>query len=348
MTRNKGFLRKTLLPLAAGCLLASGPAIAQEEAGDGQPWRDYHAAMQGKTVGFVPMALGFDMAQAYDGAMRSQAEALGYTYIVRDPNWSVEGAVQVAEQFVAEGVDIMVIHPLDDKAFNRVLRKAKDAGIQVIFLNLRSGAGTDTMGGDVFIGADHYSAGKAKVELAAKFCEGKSNKVALIQAPLTNAVGIAETAGFMEQLKLHPELQLVAQQSADADANKAKSIAATILKQNPDLCAIVDQWDGQGIGIPAAIEEAGLKDQVALITSGSGSQANACDKVADGSYAAYVSSNIGTQTEILGATIAQMLQTDPPAGDKPYQIYVNSPIFTKESLASTPCWNLDYVTRPLN
>lgn len=348
MKPTKDIFRGTLLCLATlGCLSAA-PVAAQEEAGDGQPWRDYHAAMKDKTVGFVPMSLSFDMAQAYDGAMRAQAEALGYKYLVRDPNWSVEGAVQVAEQYIAEGVDIMVIHPLDDKAFNRVLRKAKDAGIQVIFLNLRSGSGTDTMGGDVFIGTDFYTAGKTKLELAAKFCEGKSNKIALIQAPLTNAVGIAETAGTMEALKEHPELQLVAQQSADADANKAKSIAATILKQNPDLCAIIDQWDGQGIGIPPAIEEAGLKDKVALITGGSGSQTNACDKVADGSYTAYVSSNIGTQTEILNATITQILQTDLPAGEKPYQIYVNSPVFTKESLASTPCWNLDYVTRPQN
>jgi len=345
----KKSLKYTLSALAVAiAVLPPVAGIAQEEVGDGKPWRDYHAALKGKTVAFVPMALSFDIAQAYDGAMRARAENLGYNYIVRDPNWSVENAVQIAEQYIAEKPDIMVIHPLDDKAFTRVLRKAKKAGIRTIFMNLRSGAGTDFFGGDIYIGADHYKVGKKKIDLAAKFCKGKSNKIAMIQAPLTNAVGIAETAGSLEQLKKYPELKLVAQQSADADANKAKAIASTILKQHPDICAIIDQWDGQGIGIPPAIEEAGLKGKVALITSGSGSQRNACDKVADGSYAAYVSHDIGTQTFLLNAAIAQLLQTDSPVGENPYQIYVDSPVFTKESLATTPCWNLDFIVRSLN
>lgn len=339
----------TNLLSAAVVTFAALPPVAgfaQEVVGDGKPWRDYHAAMEGKTVAFVPMSLSFDMAQAYNGAMKARAKKLGYKYVVRDPNWSVEGAVQVAEQYISEKPDIMVIHPLDDKAFLRVLRKAKKAGITTIFLNLRSGAGTDMMGSDIYIGADHYSSGRKKVELAAQFCEGKSGKIALIQAPLTNAVGIAETQGTMDALKEFPQLELVAQQSADADANKAKAIASTILKQHPDICAIIDQWDGQGIGIPPAIEEAKLKDQVALITSGSGSQTNACDKVADGSYAAYVSSNIDAQTILLNETIVQILQNGPP--EKPYQIYVDSPVYTKANLANTPCWNLDYVTRSLD
>lgn len=349
MTKTARPMWRLLGSLAIAGMISCLPAAAQDEAGDGKPWRDYHAAMKDKTVAFVPMALSFDIAQAYDGAMRERAKELGYKYVVRDPNWSVEGAVQIAEQYIAEKPDIMVIHPLDDKAFNRVLRKAKEAGIHTIFMNLRSGAGTDSFGSDVYIGADHYAIGKKKIDLAAQFCaSAASKKIAMIQAPLTNAVGISETAGSLEELKKYPDLQLVAQQSADADANKAKAIAATILKQHPDLCAIIDQWDGQGIGIPPAIAEAGLTGKVALITSGSGSQTNACDKVADGSYTAYVSHDIGTQTFLLNATIAQILQTNPPVGEKPYQIYVDAPVITKETLATTPCWNLNFITRQLH
>lgn len=57
-------------------VLGAVAATAQEEAGDGQPWRDYHAAMEGKTVAFVPMSLSFDMAQAYDGAMKARADII--------------------------------------------------------------------------------------------------------------------------------------------------------------------------------------------------------------------------------------------------------------------------------
>ncbi len=344
----RGVAKRLALGVAVA-LTALVPAMTNaQEAGDGKPWQDYYGAFAGKKVAFVPMALSFDIAQAYDGSMKAQADALGYTYEVRDPNWSVESAVQIAEQYLAEDPkpDIMVIHPLDDKAFLRVIKKAKDAGVYVIFMNLRMGAGTDSMGNTIYIGADHYNEGKKKLELAAQACaNSESKKIAIIQAPLTNAVAIAETAGELEQLKLHPELNLVSMQSADADANKAKSIASTILKQNPDMCAIIGQWDGQDIGIPPAVAEAGLTGKVAVITSGSGSQPNACDKISDGTYTGYVSSNIADQTVILGATIKQLLQTKPPIDTATWSVYVDSPIITKDTMAKTPCWNLDYVTR---
>ena len=352
-----GGIRKTLFALAVGVSLTMVAALlpihvqAQEEIGDYKPWRDYYKAMKGKTVGFVPMALSFDIAQAYDGSMRERAKALGYKYLVRDPNWSVESAVQIAEQYIAEKVDIMVIHPFDDKAFNRVVHKAKAAGIYTIFMNLRQGVGTDALDCNVFIGADHYSNAKKKVDLAWKLCEKcPSKKIALIQVPLTDAVAIAETNGTLYQLKKYPELKLVAKQSADADANKAKAIVSTILKQHPDLCVIIGQWDGQDVSIMAAVAEAGLKGKVAVITSGSGSQTNCGDKVADGTYTAYFNWDIATQCQLLNATIAQIFQTMPDVKAKPYQLYIDSYVVTKDTLAKTPCssWNLSFVTRPLD
>ena len=84
-------------------------------------------------------------------------------------------------------------------------------------------------------------------------------------------------------LAAHPDIQVVSSQAADWDASKARSITETVLQQNPDLCAIVDVWDGQARGTGAAIQQAGLRGKVMLITAGGGAQ-SMCDALADGTF----------------------------------------------------------------
>ena len=152
----------------------------------------------------------------------------------------------------------------------------------------------------------------------------------------------------MDELANHPELQLVATQSADADANKAKTIAATILKQHPDLCAFVGLWDGEDVGIPPAVEEAGLKGKVKIITTGAGNQPNACDKIADGSYTGYVSYDIAAQIQDMNAAIATVLQLKQEPGSNPFAIYTTPKVITKETMTTTSCWNMQDLAKPNN
>ncbi len=333
----------------AAAMLPAVTAHAQDVEGDGKPWHDYYDALKGKKVAFVPMSLSFDLAQIYDGAMKQYADYMGFEYISRDPNWSVEGAVQIAEQYVDEHPDVMVIHPLDDKAFTRVVKKAQKEGIYVIFMNLRNGSGTDSMEGDAYIGPDFFQFGQRKVQLAADYCkDSESKKIIMVQAGATNSVGITETNGSLWELKHnHPELNLVAMQSAEADPAKAKAIVATALKQHPDVCAIIDQWEGGAIGIPPAVEEAGLRDKIKIITSGGGSQVNGCDMINAGKYDAYISYNAGHQTYMLKSLIAQVLQTKPVPGETQFSVYNDYVVITKDTMTANSCWDINYYTRPL-
>lgn len=343
-------LKNTVRGLTVAAAMLPAAAMAQDVLGDGKPWADYYAAMEGKTVAFVPMSLSFDLAQVYDGAMREYAEYMGFNYLVSDPAWSVEGAVQIAEQMIEQQPDIMVIHPLDDKAFTRVVQKAQREGIYVIFMNLRNGSGTDFMAGDAYIGPDFFEFGRKKVQLAADYCaDSETKKVIMVQAGATNSVGITETNGSLYELKNnHPELNVVAMQSAEADPAKAKAIVATALKQHPDVCAIIDQWEGGAIGIPPAVEEAGLRDSVKIITSGGGSDVNGCQMIEKGNYDAYISYNAGHQSYMLKALIAQVLQTKPTPGESQFMVYNDYVTVTADNMTPNSCWNMDFYTRPLS
>lgn len=239
---------------------------------------------------------------------------------------------------------MIIAHPLDAASFNRLVKKAEKAGIYWIWANLKGGPN-----GDGYVGGNHYETGVVETRLAAKACEGHNpKKIALVTAPPTNSVTIASNAGIQDELKNHPDIQVVATQSADSDAGKARAIAATVLKQHPDLCAIVGQWDGTDIAIPSAVEEAGLTGKVAVITQGGGSRASACDKVADGSFYAFISYDIGQQVQFLNNTLLQLFQTQPEPGSQPYGVYIHPKVLTKESLAWNTCWTVEDLSRPLD
>jgi ABC-type sugar transport system substrate-binding protein len=334
---TKPWTTKALVVAGVGMLAAgvSTAALAQDAYEDGIMPKYYQAA-KGKTVAFVPIALTFSITQEYLSKFQAQADRLGYKLVVRDPNWSVDKAVQAIEQLIAEKPDVIIAHPLDGVAFNRLVKKANDAGIYWIWANLKGPAN-----GDAYVGANHYDVDRIKVRLAAEYCKtAASKKIFLVQSPPTNYVAIAGTQGFHDELKLHPELQLVGIQTADADANKAKSIAATILKQHPDLCAFIGQWDGADIGIAPAVAEAGLTGKVGIFTGGGGNKPEACDKVADGGYTAYVDYNIEGQAQDINAALMQILQTHPKPGSQPFATYVENRVLTPENVKNFQCWSV--------
>jgi ABC-type sugar transport system substrate-binding protein len=286
------------------------------------------------------MSMGFDVTQLYYAGLKAQADKMGYGLIVRDPNWSVELQVQAIQQLIGEKPDIIIAHPADVQALNRLVKKAQDAGIYWIWANIKGGPN-----GDVYIGSDAYTVDATKVGIAAKYCADRpSKKIAFIGGPSNTQAIVAGAAGFRDALLKHPDLQLVSSQSAEADSNKAKAIAATVLKQHPDLCAIIGQWDGEDVGIPPAVAEAGLKGKVAVITSGAGLKSAACDKVADGSYTAYVSLEMAAQTVALNTAIAQLLQTKPKPGSTSYAFYADLPVITADNLSKIRCATVEEAT----
>src|SRR5579872_985020 len=89
----------------------------------------YLDAFKNKKVAFVPIAMGFDLAQAWNSQLAKQAKELGYSYVVRDPNWSTEAGAQALTQLIAEKPDVIVVHSPDIQSYARLLKQADEAGI---------------------------------------------------------------------------------------------------------------------------------------------------------------------------------------------------------------------------
>ena len=262
--------------------LACVAGLAQGVRADGivDPSRAaYLEAFKGKTVAFLPISMGFDLTQAWGAVLKRQADQLGYTYEVRDPNWSTDAGAQALTQLISEKPDIIVVQNPDIQSYVRLLRKAEQEGIYILQVNMKSAYPTE-----VYAGTDYNGLGEQAANLIVEKCgkaSGKSGKVAIVQGTLTGGASVYQIEGIDKILAAHPEIKVVSNQAADWDASKARAITQTVLQQSPDLCGIIGFWDGMDVGVGAAIREANKTGQIFVVTSGGGSE-SACENVSNG------------------------------------------------------------------
>lgn len=325
-------MRAVLLTAVIGLL---GTAASAEGIDD--PARaSYYAVFQGKTVAYVPVAMGFDLTEGWAAGIRKNLEPLGVKFEVRDPNWSTEAGAQAITSLIQEKPDVIVVHNPDVQSYAKLLKKAEEAGIYVVQVNMRSAYSTDG-----FAGADYVGMGEALAERLVAKCSpanGGNGKVSITQGVLTAAASAYQMKGIENVLAKHPDIKIVSNQAADWDATKARTIMATVLQQNPDLCGAVGFWDVMDVGTASAIKEA--KKNVYLITQGGGNQA-ACDNVSNGSFSEVIVYNVPDQARDISDIIKNLLENKPKPGSTHTTLFTPLTFLTKETMRPGSCWTLD-------
>jgi ABC-type sugar transport system substrate-binding protein len=315
-----------LLTALAVCLAAASAPRAQTAD-----------AFKGKKVAFVPVALGFDLTEGWSEILKKQAKELGYDYVVRNPNFNADAGAQAISQLITEKPDVMVVHNPDVQVYARLIKKAQEAGIYVIQINMKS-----TAPSDYFVGADYTKLGEQAAEMMVKKCgegSGKSGKIAIVQGVLTAAASVYQMTGINDVLSKHPEIKIVSNQAADWDSSKARAIMQTTMQQAPDLCGVIGFWDTMDVGTGSAIREAGKTDQVFLVTSGGGSD-TACTNVENGTFGAELSYDVPRQGGDMNKDIRALLEKKPAAGAEKVTQITPIQVLSKETIKPGSCWSL--------
>ena len=108
-----------------GFAVIAGLTSSASAQGLDEPFRaDYRKALEGKTVGYVPVAMSFDLAQGWLAGLKKELEPLGVKIVVRDPNWSTNAGAQAVTTLISEKPDVIVVHNPDVQTYARLLQKA--------------------------------------------------------------------------------------------------------------------------------------------------------------------------------------------------------------------------------
>ena len=328
---------QTFMAAAAALTMVSTATIQPAVAADPGPMA-YQKALTGKRIVLVPMAMGFDLAQGWTAILKKEVEAFGGIFETRDPNWNVEAGAQAITEAISSGnkPDVLIAMSFDLNSYSKLLKRAQKEGIYVILIDNPA-----NFAADAYVGGDWNRLGQLEAEAVIKGCgPDSSKKIGLVQGDETNATSLFQYAGIMEVMKKHPDFEVVAKPDSNWDATTSRNVTTTMLQQHPDLCGIIDFWDGDATGAAAAIRDAKKQDQIYLVTTGGGEETTDCKLLGDGTFDAVVSTELVNESEAMVAMIKYLLQSGQPAGTASTYIYTLLSTITKDNMTPSSCWSL--------
>jgi len=332
------FCKRFAMATAAIATLAIGTAASAQQSID-DPARDaYYSTLKDRKVVFVPVFMGLDLTEGWSKMMATQAEALGYDYEVRNSNFNTAAGAQTITSLISEKPDVIVVQNPDVQSYARLLKRAEDAGIEVIQLNMKTNILTTG-----FVGADVIAIGEAQARAAVEECGGGDTpgKTLILAGPPTSPFSAYMLRGYENILDDNPNMEVVSVQSTGAyESSKAKSITQVVMQQHPDLCAILGVWDNADIGTAAALDEAGMTDKVFVSTSGGGGELS-CKGIREKMWDHYVSYDVPGQGRDLNALISAALQDTNEVGSTKTVLYTPLIEYTADNVDQQSCWTLD-------
>lgn len=187
-----------------------------------------------------------------------QAEALGYEAKIFDSQNNTAIEADNFENTIASGFDAILFNPTDaDGSVINVL-KAKAAGIPVFCMD-REVNSTEAATSQIL--SDNYS---GCVAIGKYFVEKMKKKGTYVE--ILGLVGDNNTwnrsRGFHSVVDFYPGLQMVAQQSADFDRNKAMEVMENLLQAHPNIDAVFCGNDAMASGAYQALVGAGKAGEV--------------------------------------------------------------------------------------
>lgn len=207
------------------------------------------------------------MSQANKGepwrqAMNDQIAAAAATHpemkvVFADAAQHNEKQVADVENFMQQGIDLLIISPNEAAPLTDVVAKAYDKGIPVILLDRKVVGEKYTM----HIGADNVDIGKRAGQYAAKWCAAKGNrpfKILEIRG-LEGTSGTKERGdGFRKGIASAPNLKIVASQNADWLREKAIPVSQAMFSANPNPDVVYAHNDPMAEAAVISAKNAGL------------------------------------------------------------------------------------------
>lgn len=209
--------------------------------------------------------------------VKARCEELGIEVNIVDGKADAANQVTSFENFIAEGLDGIIVSPVDEASLVSYVEAAQEAGIPVI-------AGNQLVKGtSAFVTVPEYSYGFAIGEAAGKWIleelDGKA-KVAIFDYPELESV-IDRGNGIQEGiLSVAPEAQIVARQSANS-TEKGMANMENILQSNPDVEVVVCVNDAGALGAYEAMMAAG-KESDRVFIGGLDAISEALTKIGEG------------------------------------------------------------------
>jgi ribose transport system substrate-binding protein len=175
------------------------------------------------------------------------------------------GQIRLIEQMLAQRVQALVVAPADSKAIVPVLQMAISKGVVVINIDNRLDPSVlaEKHLTIPFVGPDNRAGAKLAGDFLAKQLAPNS-QVGILEGIITTLNAQQRTLGFKDAMQA-AGMKVVAVQSAEWQLQKGTTVAAAMLREHPDLAALLCGNDTMALGAIAAVKSASKIGRVKVV-----------------------------------------------------------------------------------
>lgn len=228
-------------------------------------------------------------------------------------------------QFVDEGVDLLIVSPNQLSAISKAVERAYDKGIPVILYDRKTNSDKYT----AFIGCDNYTIGKSMGTFIAQQLQGKG-RIVEISGLEGSSPALERHRGFMDAIKPYPGLQVVASEGGNWKEEGGIQAMKRILKQTQDFDYVFAHNDRLAWGAYVAARQMRVKRNYKYTgVDGMATEGGGLELVRDGIFeASYLYPTKGDEVIALAMKI---LKHQPYERDN----YLSTSIITQANAALT-------------
>ena len=254
--------------MAASLVVASAGVVAAQEPTGELPDLTGDLGRKPK-VGLVMKSLANEFFQQMDAGSKEFAAAnediLEFQTVGMKDERDFAAQVEAVESYITQQFDAIVIAPADSKAMVEPIKKALDAGIKVINIDVAldadamADAGIDL----AFFGPDNRAGAKlAGDALGAKLGEG--GKVVILEGNPEADNGNQRRMGFEDSVAEYG-LELLDSRTAHWETEEANQLMTNFLTQYPDVQGVMAANDSMALGVVKALDAAGKTGEIEVV-----------------------------------------------------------------------------------
>ena len=253
----KNMLTSLILIAVLSCLITAGCN------------RGETPTVEGPTIALILKTLNNPFFIDIEKGAQEACEKLGINLVVQgaERDSDVEKQMQIMENLIQRGVDAICLVPSGSKEIIPAILKANRANIPVLILDNRVNADAlKKTGGkiSIFIGSDNFEGGRIAAHyLAGKL--GENGKLAVLEGVPGQEAGDQRLKGFLEAIKEHSGVEVVASQAANWEMDQAFNVTQNMLQAHPEIQALFSCNDNMALGAIEAISAVGKTGEIIVV-----------------------------------------------------------------------------------
>ncbi|MFN7026317.1 MAG: sugar ABC transporter substrate-binding protein [Pseudorhizobium sp.] len=195
----------------------------------------------------------------------------GITLQIEDAQNDVAKQLDQINNFVASGVDAIIVNPVDTSATEAMTKAAEAAGVPLVYVN-REPINVDTLpDNQAFVASNEQESGTLETKEVCRLLSEKGKnpaRIYIMMGELSNQAAVMRTQDIKDVMasgECQVELQVIGEQTANWSRDEAQDLMTNWLSTGEQFDALISNNDEMAIGAIQAMKSANISMENVIV-----------------------------------------------------------------------------------